>query len=164
MTRLKKNLVVLPVPRFEERPPVKIQGPYNKILLGGQVNNMPHMTRPDMAMTTFEIIEKYASGSVPAAIGMDPYYDGFEDEVTRMQISDDYLAGRNWNTLDLSEQHEVLSRARGEYSRILKGIADTRKAEAEAKRKEDEQLKADIAAWKQQREKDLAKLKEEAEK
>jgi len=67
---------------------------YNSTPDTGEINNMPSMTVPGMAMTIPEIIKRFAQG-LPMSAPRVPEFTG----------EDDPLQGVNWNTLDLSEKH-----------------------------------------------------------
>lgn len=75
------------------------------------------MTIPDQAMSIPELIRRYASG-LPLGGQRVPLYS--EDPET------DFLNGRNWETLDISEQHDLMKYAKEEINDINKRIQDTK--------------------------------------
>lgn len=107
--------------------------------LGGEKNTLPHMTVPDESMSIAEIISKYGSGTVPLNVGLQPYWDGEGDTV---DITDDFLAGRHWDSLDIIEKHEYLNNAKLNLNRFNEGL---KKTALEKSKKLEEQRQAEIA-------------------
>ena len=87
---------------------IKFKTPYNKHLFPtiGEKNTKPSMTIPDQAMSIPEMIRRYASG-LPLGGARVPMYDENPEE--------DILGGRNFLTLDLSEQNDIIRQAKTEY-------------------------------------------------
>ena len=87
---------------------VTFKTPYNKdkFKLKFESNTEPSMTIPDMAMSIPEMIRRYASG-LPLGGARVPMYDENPEQ--------DILGGRNFATLDLSEQNDIIRNAKNEY-------------------------------------------------
>ena len=75
------------------------------------------LTIPDQAMSIPELIRRYASG-LPLGGQRVPLYS--EEPET------DFLNGRNWETLDISEQYDFMKYAKDEINDINKRIQDTK--------------------------------------
>lgn len=119
----------------------------NKPTGGVDLSKMPHMTTPDMSMSVLDIITKFGSGSVPLNVGHRLYYDGIGHEV---DLEDDILAGRHWDSLDIVEKHDILKRAQNDFSRINKGIKEAQKEKAkklEAERRQEAEQRKKFDEW-----------------
>jgi len=132
---------------LEETPPKVWRTNYRPIPAPGEINNMPSMTVPDQSMSLIELWAKFGSGSQMVNVGHELYYDGIGDEV---DVSDDFLAGKHWDSLDLVEKHDILKLGRKDFTRINEGIAAAQKekaAQLEQKRKQEAQDLADMKAY-----------------
>lgn len=67
----------------------------------GEKTSLPSLTRPDMALTIPEIMQRYASGR---SVNL-PVYDDFSGD-------HDHLTGLDLRTLDISEVHDLLEQTR----------------------------------------------------
>jgi hypothetical protein len=97
---------------------MKIKTPYNakEFKDYGEKNSLPSMTIPNQAMSIPEMIRRYASG-LPLGGARVPFYDENPEE--------DLLGGKNWNTLDLSEQNDLIKHYKQEYEETVKRLRNT---------------------------------------
>ena len=91
--------------------------------------NLPHVTKPDMALTISEILKRYASGR---SVNV-PVYDEYSGD-------DDNLTGIDIRTLDMVEVQEMLSRVNESRDKLILEQSRRRKIAA------DEKLEASIIA------------------
>jgi hypothetical protein len=107
---------------------LKFQTPWNRKPSRPEVNNLPSLTSPDQSLTIPQIMARFAKG-LPLGGGYTPQYHGEGHETN---IQDDILLGRNWDSLDLSEKHDIIKEASHDYTKIKQGQADQRAAEKTA--------------------------------
>jgi Tfp pilus assembly protein PilO len=93
------------------------------------VNNLPSLTVPDQSLTVDEIFKRFRKG-LPLTIGNTPNYHAIGDEDA--DIDSDVLLGVNWNTLDISEKHEVIKDSRTNLKKLNDGISYRQKMEKKA--------------------------------
>jgi hypothetical protein len=62
-------------------------------------NNLPSKTQPDQTMSIPELIKRYASGQ---SLG------GYKIPIYESQEQQEILNGKDFRTLDLSEQHQLM--------------------------------------------------------
>lgn len=91
--------------------------------------NLPHATKPDMALTISEILKRYSSGRSVTV----PVYDEYSGD-------DDNLTGVDIRTLDMVEVQEMLARVNDSREKLILEQSRRRKLEA------DEKLEASIIA------------------
>jgi len=114
-------------------------------------NNGISLTEPDKAMTMEELFKRFASGQ-PLNVQLESLFHGGDDT----EVSDDYLEGVNFQSLDISEKHELLKNIDLDLSKLKKGIKDRRELEISRKN----QLKSEF----DQRQKELADFLENNKK
>lgn len=136
MKQQSKNLVTV-------SPSYRWSTQWSKPKAKAEENKLPSMTTPDMSMTLVELIDRFASGD-ELNLGKRLYYDGQGDDV---QLEDDLLLGRHWDSFDLTEKHDILKNAKRDFSRITEGVklaqkerADKLAAEREEKAKKDKEI------------------------
>jgi hypothetical protein len=120
---------------------------WNAMKLPAQEFLLPSLTSPDMSMTLVEIIDRFATSGATLDIKAKMFSDGDEHD---MDIKDDYLVGRHWESFDLDEKHEIIKQADRDWRRINDGItaAQKQKGEAlEAKRKATELREKQFDEW-----------------
>lgn len=108
-------------------------------------NFLPSLTTPDQTLTIPQIMTRFASG-LPLGGQRQGFYDGEGHDVA---VTDDILLGRNWDTFDLSEKHDILKKARTDFDDLNKGIKDKQEAyskAAVAKHKSDQEKIAKLLA------------------
>lgn len=133
------ELVLLVKPRFQTQ--------WNKAAFPGKKNPKPSLTAPDQSMTILEFIEKFASGDRMHNYGKQMFYDGIGHGTV---IEDDVLLGKNWDSLDIVEKHEILAHAKNDFSDIKKGIALAQKEKAEQlaqERRNEAEQKKQFQEW-----------------
>ena len=91
--------------------------------------NLPHATKPDMALTISEILKRYSSGR---SVNV-PVYDEYSGD-------DENLTGIDIRTLDMVEVQEMLSRVNESREKLILEQSRRRKLAA------DEKLEASIIA------------------
>lgn len=91
--------------------------------------NLPHATKPDMALTISEILKRYSSGR-SVNVPVNDEYSGDDDNLTGVDI----------RTLDMVEVQEMLARVNDSREKLILEQSRRRKKEA------DEKLEASIIA------------------
>lgn len=87
----------------------------------------PTMTVPDHTMSLVEIIDRFATSGTQLNLGQKLWYDGDQD----VEITDDILLGRHWDSFDIDEKHEILKKADADFSKINQGIKLAQKEKAQ---------------------------------
>lgn len=95
-----------------------IKTPFKNRIFKGEINNLPSKTIPDQAMSIPELIRRYASG-LPLGAPKVPMYAENPEE--------DLLFGKDFRTLDLSEQHDIVKNAKREYEETISRLRNTDK-------------------------------------
>lgn len=120
---------------------------WNNPSKGGFYFNMPSLTTQDDAMTVEELYKTFGHGTGPVQVGRQLFYDGAGDDV---DVNDCYLAGRHWESLDISEKHNILKMAENDFTRINQGIKKANEEKAkklEAQRQRDTEERKQFQDW-----------------
>lgn len=106
-----------------------------------QTFKLPSLTSPDQTMSIDQIRNRFAKGLPLTSAMKIPQYVGEGNDV---EVDDDVLSGINWNTLDLTEKHEVIRNVQTNLKKLNDGIEYTRKKTHEEQTKKRQDFEARI--------------------
>lgn len=79
----------------------------------GEISTTPSKTIPDQSISIPEMIRRYASGMPLGGQRIPQYSDDPETDV---------LGGRNWQSMDISEHHDLIESIKQEYNETIQNL------------------------------------------
>ena len=83
----------------------------------GELNKLPSCTVPNQALSIPELIKRYVSGQSLGG-SKTPFFDDSPE--------DNLLGGRPFASFDLSEQHQILKKAKADYDETINRLRNNK--------------------------------------